>query len=99
MSALRLGMNGLLATDPSDFMMMLQAGIWNAIAFLAVSKALQLTSVVYVNTVNGTQSAICAVAGILLFREPFSLAVVIGIVLTIGALLVMQLDRRHVTSH
>ena len=97
-SVMRLGLEHLMATSSSDLTMMLLAGIWNAIAFLAVTKALQLTSVVYVNTVNGTQSAICAVAGILLFREPFSLAVVVGVALTISALLVMQLDRRHATA-
>ena len=89
-----LGIEPLLETTPADFGMMLQAGVWNAVAFLAVTKALQLTSVVYVNTINGSQAAMCAVAGILVFQEPFSLPVVFGVALTISALLVMQLDRK-----
>ena len=95
--AARLGIEPLLGTKPADFGMMLQAGVWNAVAFLAVTKALQLTSVVYVNTINGSQAAMCAIAGILVFGEPFSLSVVFGVALTISALLVMQLGRKPKT--
>lgn len=90
---LRVGWTGMISTPPGAFAIMLLAGFFNAVAFLALTKALQLIPVVYVNALNATQATMAAVAGVLLFREPPSLALWIGVGLTVIGLLTMQRRR------
>ncbi len=89
----QVGWHGMLATPPGAFAIMLLAGFFNAIAFLALTKALQLIPIVYVNGLNATQATMAAVAGILLFHEPPSVALWIGVGLTVIGLLMMQQRR------
>jgi drug/metabolite transporter, DME family len=86
----RIGISGMLATVPSDFRMMLLAGFFNAMAFLALTKSLQLVPLVYVNALNATQATMAAVAGVLIFAERSSPALWFGIALTAVGLLLMQ---------
>ena len=69
---------------------MLGAGVFNAIAFLAVTKAFQLISVVYVNSLNASQAAMAAIAGVILFSEPMSLPLAVGVALTIAGLMLIR---------
>ncbi len=62
----------------------------NAVAFVALTKSLELVGVVYVNALNATQAAMAAVAGVLYFKEPLSAALGLGVVLTAGGLLLMK---------
>jgi drug/metabolite transporter (DMT)-like permease len=89
-SALNIGITGMLATTTTDWIVMLQAGIYNAIAFLALTKALQLTTVVYVNALNASQAAMAAAAGVLFFQEAPTIAMCIGVALTAVGLLMMR---------
>lgn len=89
----RLGNETLLATQPRDLTIMLAAGVCNTIAFIALTKSLQLTSVVYVNSLNATQATIAAVAGVLIFHEALSPWLAVGIGLTIAGL--TALARAH----
>lgn len=82
-SLARLGTAPLLATEPEHLATMVIAGAINLAAFLAVTKGFQLASVVHVNAVTASQVAMAAVAGLLFFKEPMSLALVLGVVLTI----------------
>ena len=75
----RIGISGMLATVPSDFRMMLLAGFFNAMAFLALTKSLQLVPLVYVNALNATQATMAAVAGVLIFAERSSPALWFGV--------------------
>lgn len=58
------------------------AGIFNLVAFLALTRALQLTSVVFVNALSASQTAMAALAGVFLFGEPTTSALWMGIGLT-----------------
>jgi len=66
------------------------AGICNLVAFWALIRALHMASVMFVNGLNASQTAMAAVAGVLLFGEPLTLAMVTGSALTILGLLQMR---------
>lgn len=89
LSAWRLGPGILLHTEPQQMAWMLAAGTFNLVAFLAITKGLQLTTVVHANVLNASQVAMGAVAGIVLFHESLNGWMVLGICLTIvGVLLI-----------
>lgn len=90
----RIGWDGMLSTDGHDFQIMLLAGLFNALAFLAITKAFQLASVVYVNALNATQAAMAAVAGVFFFQEARSAELGLGVLLTMVGLLLMKVGRR-----
>lgn len=81
-------------TTRGDFGMMLLAGIFNVIAFLALTRALQITSLVRVNALNASQVAMASVAGIVLFQEQASPALTLGVALTVVGLLIMPRHKR-----
>jgi drug/metabolite transporter (DMT)-like permease len=96
LSWLRIGTAGMAATEPQDLGMMLMAGVCNALAFLALTKSLQLTSVVYVNALNAAQASLAALAGILIFQEALSPWLLAGVALTIAGLLLLTRTRQNV---
>ena len=85
-----IGWDEMLATRPRHFVDMFLAGIFNAVAFLSLTRAIQLTSVTYVNLINASQVAIAALTGVMLFQEKLSLLMMIGVALTIAGLMLMQ---------
>jgi len=94
LALLRLGTGPLLATQPRDLAIMVAAGVCNTVAFIALTKSLQLTSVVYVNSLNATQATMAAIAGVLIFREALSPWLAVGICLTIAGLTVLARAHR-----
>jgi drug/metabolite transporter, DME family len=93
-SLLRAGIDGLWATSTGDFGQMWLAGVFNAVAFLVLSKALEFAPVAQVNAVYSTQTAFSAVAGIFVFGETFTLPLAIGIAITIAGLIVLGYGRK-----
>lgn len=89
-ATLRLGVSGLLATLPHDFWTMMLAGFFNGVAFLALAKSLQLIPLLYVNALSSSQAAMAAIAGILIFAEPSSRTLWLGVAMTIAGLFLMQ---------
>jgi len=90
-AAARLGLDGMLATSPRDFSVMLAVGICNLMAFLLIAKALQLTSVLRVNVVNNAlTTALTVLAGIVIFAEPANRELIIGIVLTLVGIVLIS---------
>ena len=90
----RLGPGALLATQPRDLAIMIAAGACNTVAFIALTKSLQLTSVVYVNSLNATQATMAAIAGVLIFREALSPWLAVGIGFTVAGLAVLARAHR-----
>jgi len=90
---LRIGSAGIVATKPQDLALMLLAGACNTLAFLALTKSLQLTSVFYVNALNAAQAALAALAGVLIFQEALSPWLVQGVLLTIVGLAILTRSR------
>jgi drug/metabolite transporter (DMT)-like permease len=90
LAASRIGLAGMIATTASDWTFMLGAGIANAVAFFLLVKSLQLTSIAHVNALNATQAAMAAIAGIIIFGEPLSAMLGVGILLTAIGLWMMD---------
>jgi drug/metabolite transporter (DMT)-like permease len=86
LSVYRVGLARLLETPPSHFVWMAVAGVCNLVAFVALIRGLQLTTVVRVNMLNASQVALCALAGVTLFQEPPTWWLLAGIALTIGGI-------------
>lgn len=91
---LRIGQRGMLATTPGELGLMLGAGLCNTVAFISLTKSLQLTSVVYVNALSATQATLAAIAGVLIFREALSSYLALGVGLTVAGLLVLAWAHR-----
>lgn len=85
----RLGPEILDATSEEWWLMVL-AGVLNAVAFFAIGGSLRRIPVVQVNLLNASQAAMCAIGGVLLYREPLTAALIGGTVLTIFGLALMS---------
>lgn len=90
MSLARIGPMEMLGTPTSDLAMMILAGICNAAAFLTLTKALQLTPIIYVNALNATQAAMAFLVGALVFWEPITVSMIVGLGLTMAGLVLMR---------
>ncbi len=87
-----LGTERIGQIQTAEWQMMLAAGTFNAIAFFCVTNALKLLNITQVNVINATQNAMCAIGAVLLFSEPHSIPMVVGITLSIVGLVL--LDRK-----
>ena len=90
--AYMLGRERLLQVPTQDWGMMLAAGTFNALAFYCIMHALKVMNITQVNVINASQNAMCAVGAVLIFAEPVSVPLVLGIGLSMVGLFV--LDRR-----
>jgi drug/metabolite transporter (DMT)-like permease len=86
------------AITTNQVLMMLAAGVLNAAAFVALTRALQLMPLVHVHGLNATQATMAAVAGVLIFGEAQSSFLVSGLVLTIAGLVLMHGARQLPTQ-
>ena len=84
------GLEIILLTDDKDLLYMFYAGIWNAVAFLALVKALNQTSLMHVNALSATQVGMTVIAGLVLFGEALTWMTASGVGLTILGLLLMR---------
>jgi DME family drug/metabolite transporter len=91
LSLYRLDTQHLLDSLPTHLPWMLAAGILNLIAFLGITKGLELTTVVRVNVLNASQVAMAAIAGMAIFGEHLTFWLVAGVGLTV--LGVLMIDR------
>ena len=98
-SLYRIGFEAIAAVPAEDWGVMGTAGILNFLAFIALSVALKSLPVIAVNLLNASQVAMAAVAGILLFSEPVTNSLVIGVALTlIGLVAMVQRRSRESTE-
>jgi DME family drug/metabolite transporter len=91
---LRIGHLPWNSLHGSNLTYMLAAGTFNLVAFAALTKALHLSSVVFVNALNASQTAMAAVIGVLMFGEASSWPMTVGVLLTVLGLLMMKGRRR-----
>lgn len=83
------GLAPIQAITDGQWQTMAAAGVFNFLAFVALSVALKALSVTAVNLINTTQVAMAAIAGVALFSEPITWPLVTGILLTVGGLLIL----------
>ncbi|MBN1442198.1 MAG: DMT family transporter [Planctomycetes bacterium] len=93
-SVARLGLEGIIETPSADLYFMLAAGACNLLAFASITQGLKRINVVHVNIINSSQVAMCAVAGVIVFAEPLTASLAIGVLLTIGGTLLI-VGARH----
>lgn len=91
---LRVEFDSLAAVDASQWLTMTMAGIFNFTAFVSLSMALKSLPVVAVNLINASQVAMAAVAGVILFSEPITVTLLLGISLTFAGLTILASRRR-----
>lgn len=89
LTLVRCGVAPIVTASRWDYAYMAGAGIFNYLAFITLTKALQISSVFFVNALNASQTAMAAMAGIVIFGEPASTTLGAGIALTIIGLLLM----------
>lgn len=94
---LRIGLEPLSAVATNEWGMMAAAGMFNFTAFVALAVALKALPVVAVNLINASQVAMAAVAGIVLFSEPITASLLIGIALTFVGLAILAGHRKRPT--
>ena len=87
-----LGPDRIAEIKLDEWFMMFSAGCFNAIAFFSITNALKLMNISQVNVINASQNAMCAVAAVMIFAEPLTMPLVLGIAMSIGGLFV--LDRK-----
>ena len=90
-SVQRLTLHGILATAPKDLLAMLAFGGFNLLAFFLFAKGLQLITVVRANIVNnGLATAFSVLAGVLVFAEPASRELILGMVLLLIGIVMIE---------
>ncbi len=90
-----IGPQQAMNTPRPALLVMAAAGIFNALAFFAMTKSLKHVSVLLVQLLNASQVAISAVAGWLLFQEDINVAIGVGLLLTAVGLVVSGWRRRR----
>ena len=93
----RSGLDSLWVVDSSQWSVMAAAGLLNFSAFVALSVSLKALPVVAVNLINASQVAMAAIAGVILFSEPVTWPLAMGILMTFAGLLVLA-NRRSQSS-
>lgn len=89
-AAIRLGYSGMAATTAAEWRYMIGAGVFNALAFFALTHSFKVLNVVAVNALNSAQIAMCALAGVWLFGEPATPWLTLGCGLTLAGLFLME---------
>jgi len=93
-----MGSERIAEITPREWRSMGWAGVSNAIAFYAVSSSLKYIPAVRANLLNASQTAMCALAGILIFNERITGLSTLGIGLTIAGLTILGARRRKAVS-
>jgi drug/metabolite transporter, DME family len=84
------GLQELLATPSSDLLLMALCGVLNLVAYTAIIKALQMTTMVHANVLNASQTAMAAAAGFLFFQESASPSLLAGVCLTMAGMVLLD---------
>jgi len=93
-AVVRLGTT-IFDASAGEWGLMVLAGVLNAIAFFAIGGSLRRIPVVQVNLLNASQAAMCAIGGVVVYREPLSASLVFGTLLTVLGLTLMSKTNRR----
>jgi len=77
----------LTSMSVNQYALTYAAGVCNLVAFLALVRSLQLTTVMHANMIsNAGQVSLAAIAGVLMFNEPCNRWLVLGVALMIAGI-------------
>lgn len=88
-SIIQLGLIQISEIHVRSWLWMSFAGLCNFIAFITLTASLKRLPLVAVNLINASQVALAATAGVILFSEPITVTLVIGLVLTLTGLMIL----------
>jgi drug/metabolite transporter (DMT)-like permease len=88
------GPTKLFALSEGHWPAIIGAGVMNAAAFFAVAGSLKRIPVTFLNILNASQNAMCAIGGVMLFAEPTTWPLIIGCGLTIFGILLVDRGRQ-----
>lgn len=91
--AARSGLDTLAGVPGTIWFSMLMAGVFNFVAFVAITTAMRVLPIVAVHLLNASQVAMAATAGVILFGERLTLTLIAGIALTLVGLIVLAAKR------
>ncbi|TWU03210.1 DMT family transporter [Neorhodopirellula pilleata] len=94
----RIGLESLDGLTVGLWQSMIFAGVFNFVAFVAITTAMRVLPIVAVHLLNASQVAMAATAGVILFSEPTTWKLISGIVLTMAGLMVLATRRPLKTS-
>ena len=86
----RLGVPTLAETSTENLCYMLLGGVFNAVAFYAIAKGLQVLTVARVNALNATSLAMMALVGTVFFKEAVSLGLLSGVTLMVAGIFLIH---------
>lgn len=89
----RIGLESLQGLPIGLWQWMILAGVFNFVAFVAITTAMRVLPIVAVHLLNASQVAMAAMAGVVLFDEQASVKLVFGIALTMFGLMVLATRR------
>ena len=92
---LRIGVTPLPDISWQHWVTMIAAGLFNFTAFISLSFSLRALPVVAVNLINASQVALAAIAGIILFAEPITGTLMIGVLLTCFGLIILATKKNR----
>ncbi len=84
------GLEMLYEIPIRDHILMIVMGTLNLVGFIAVVKGLELTTVAHVNVLTASQVAMGVVAGMILFGEPASSWLLLGVSLAIAGIIIIR---------
>lgn len=96
--AWRGGLAELSELTPALWWSMGSAGVFNFLAFLAITTAMKILPIVAVHLLNASQVAMAAAAGVVLFDESVTASLLVGITLTMLGLMVLARRPANVSS-
>jgi drug/metabolite transporter, DME family len=79
----RQGLEIFASTSWEQLAWMSTAGVFNLLGFIGLTKGLHLTTVVHANSLNASQVAMAALAGMFIFHEPPNFWLLLGVGLTV----------------
>ncbi len=90
-----MGTDGIRAVPWSMTVNLLAAGTFNAIGFFFVGAAMARLPITRVNLINASQIAMCAVGGVVFYREPATAWIAVGTALTLMSLGILGTQEHH----
>ncbi len=89
----RLGWTGIVAVEFRQWMGMLWGGIFNALGFVCLSYAFKHLNMIYVSAINVSQVAMAAIAGVMIFGEPTTGFLLVGLLMMCASFLFLGVSQ------
>jgi drug/metabolite transporter (DMT)-like permease len=90
LSAWKLGLSTMCSISPASLALAVTAGLLNLVAFSGIIYGLKHTTIIHAYVVNSSQTAFAALAGMLVFGESLSPALLVGVGMIMGGMVIID---------